>query len=139
MIHPSPKPAPILLPRRILLVEGDQKRADLLQGLAECDCDLTPDPDQAIGWLQERVYSDLWLNHDLGHEPAHPGQVGRKVSLWLCSHPEVQPWLVTRIHSMNPVSAPKIERELCAAGRPATWVPLRQIVDEVKARLANGH
>ena len=125
MPSPPEQPTPIEVPRRILLVEGDQARADFLQGIAEADVDLTRDPDEAIAWLQERIYSDLWLNHDIGAEPKN----GRTVALWLAAHPIVQPWLVTRIHSVNAVSAPKIERELHAAGRPAAWVPLPQIVE----------
>jgi hypothetical protein len=96
------------------------------------DVDLTPDPEQAIGWLRERVYSDLWLNHDLGCEPKN----GRDVSTWLIAHPLVQPWLTTRVHSMNPVSGPKIVRELVAAGRPAFLVTTEQLAAKYKTEYA---
>lgn len=111
------------MPRRILLVEADQWRHDFLQAIADANVDATADPAEAIAWLQERTYSDLWLNHDLGCEPKN----GRDVSTWLIAHPLVQPWLATRVHSMNEVSAPKIVRELRAAGRPAHWVPLADL------------
>ena len=113
-------------PRRILLVEADKFRHDFLQAIADADVDATPDPDQAIGWLQETVYSDLWLNHDLGCEPKN----GRDVSKWLCAHPLAQPWLRIRVHSMNPVSAPKIVNELLLAGRPAKLKPLAELAEE---------
>jgi hypothetical protein len=120
--------AHIPIPRRILLVEADQWRHDFLQCIADADVDATRDPDEAIAWLQDRVYSDLWLNHDLGCEPKN----GRDISTWLIAHPLVQPWLRTRVHSMNEVSAPKIVRELTAAGRPAVWVPLAQLAEQFK-------
>ena len=128
----------LAIPRRILLVEGDQRRTDRLVGLADTWCDHTGDPEEAIRWLEQRAYTDLWLNHDLGCEPLN----GRTVSLWLCAHPLAQPWLRTRVHSANEVSAPKIVRELTAAGRPAVWTRYHAIVEAaqqaVQKALGNG-
>lgn len=122
----------IPLPRRILLVEADQWRHDFLQAIADADVDATADPAEAIALLQQRTYSDLWLNHDLGREP----QNGRDVSTWLIAHPLVQPWLTTRVHSMNPVSGPKIVRELLAAGRPASLITTAALAQQHRADYA---
>ena len=89
--------------------------------------DVTHDPDTAIRWLAEgRVYADLYLDHDLGHEP----RAGRDVATWLIAHPAVLPMLMITTHTVNTVSGPKIERELLDAGRFARWLPFTQLVAE---------
>lgn len=77
-------------------------------------------PKVAISWLLTRSGVDaLFLDQDLGQENA----VGRDVSTWLIQHPEAQPALRIYVHSMNVVSAEKMERELRAAGRRVSRIP----------------
>ena len=63
---------------------------------------------QAIQFLEARTYHTIYLDHDLGTEPA----VGRDVARWLIEHPEQSPDASIIVHSVNVVSGPKIEREL---------------------------
>lgn len=108
-----------------LVVEDKPARRLWFRRTIKGPLDLTADVDQAITWLGEgRPYTALWLDHDLGTEP----RAGREVALWLIAHPDVLPDLQTWVHSHNRVSGPKIERELRAAGRPATWVPFNALV-----------
>lgn len=73
----------------------------------------------AIRHLENGEYELIFLDHDLGTEPA----VGRDVARWLIEHPDRSPRALIICHSVNAVSGPKIERELIAAGREAKWIP----------------
>ena len=74
---------------------------------------------EALQWLGTGDWDELYLDHDLGTEPA----VGRDVAKWLIERPTVMPELRIIVHSVNIVSGPKIERELRAAGRWAGGIP----------------
>lgn len=88
------------------------------------DCDVTGLVDEAIHWLGRRRYDALFLDHDLGTDPA----VGRDVALWLAAHPAILPSLWITVHSINVVSAPKIIADLAEGGRRATWIPFTSLV-----------
>src|SRR6185503_6142671 len=106
------------MPDRTLVVEDEPYRRDwFLFNLAQ-PRDITARADEAIAWLQERTYSFLCLDHDVGAG----SPTGRTVSDWLIAHPQIQPALLIRVHSVNQISGPKIVRELVAAGRPAKLV-----------------
>ena len=77
---------------------------------------------EAIAALEAEAWDQIWLDHDLGTEPA----VGRDVATWLAQHPEVTADLIV-VHSVNTVSAPKILRELLASGRAAIRRPFDQM------------
>lgn len=109
---------------RALVVEDEAWR--LAWFTRECaPCDTTDDPSTAIALLGLRSYTSLFLDHDLGREP----QVGRDVSQWLCQHPDVLPALNVIVHSLNTVSAQKIEAELKAAGRPVARIPFDALME----------
>lgn len=117
---------------RILLLDRRAEAQEWFKARFLTDhLDWTTEPDVAIHWLAETgtVYDFFFTVQDLGHEPQRPGEVGRKVTLWLCAHPEVQRQMRTVIHTGNDVSGPKMERELRAAGRRAKWVPWSRLRD----------
>ena len=79
----------------------------------------TLDVDEAIELLALGSFEYLFLDHDLGTEP----KAGRDIALWLIAHPAILPNLKIITHTHNSVSGQKIERELQACGRYATWLP----------------
>ena len=74
---------------------------------------------EALRHLSEHHYTLIFLDQDLGTEPA----VGRDVAHWLIDHPDRSPQATIICQSVNVISGPKIERELQAAGREAKWIP----------------
>jgi hypothetical protein len=111
---------------RTLIVEDEQWRLDWFKRTLD-EFDTTCLVDEAIRWLGRRHYDLLYLDHDLGTDPA----VGRDVARWLAAHPDVLPRLSIVVHSVNVVSAPKILADLAAGGRLAEWVPFTQMVGAV--------
>ena len=112
----------------VLLVEDEAHRVEWFQRavIAAGATRMTwaQDVPTAIARLQNTHYDFLFLDHDLGTEPA----VGRDVARWLIDRPGEHPQVVTTVHSMNVVSAPKIVRELLDAHRRASWVPFSALV-----------
>ncbi len=117
--------------KRILLLDRRAESQEWFRGRFLGDrLDWTSEPDTAIEWLRTQpAYDFFFVAQDLGHEPARPGQVGRKATLWLCEHRDAQKGLRTIIHTENPVSGPKMQAELRAVGRPAKWLPWYKLKD----------
>ena len=108
----------------ILIVEDDEDRMEWFrqEGMRTGKRDLmvfTKRPDVAIELLQVYPFTHLFLDHDLGCEPA----AGRDVATWLIERLDVLPQLKTVVQSVNVVSGPKIEKEMRQVGRECTWVP----------------
>lgn len=82
---------------------------------------------EAIRALETAAWDQVWLDHDLGTEPA----VGRDVARWLCLHPEVAVPLIV-VHSINTVSAPKMVRELLEAGRATIRRPFDTLLESLR-------
>lgn len=72
----------------------------------------------AINYLSVGRYHKVYLDHDLGTEPA----VGRDVAKWMI-RTKFSNDTPIRVHSVNAVSGPKITRELRDAGYDAYWLP----------------
>ena len=109
--------------QRVLVVEDDAGRLDWFRAHFP-GMDATDDPTVAIEWLSLHKYTSLFLDQDLGHGDA----VGRDVSTWLGSHHGVNPDVRIFVHSMNPVSAEKMVRELRAADRSVQRLPFSEMV-----------
>ncbi len=108
---------------RVLLLENEPHRVAWFQanGTA-CEITHVTTVPEAITRLESEPFDQLWLDHDLGTEPA----AGRDVATWLIAHPECQPGLRIVTHTVNAVSGPKIRSELRAAGRSCMWVPFHE-------------
>lgn len=118
-------------PARVLFLDDEEARYQALITRVA-----TPDTvvrwvrtvSEAIEALQAEAWDQVWLDHDLGTEPA----VGRDVARWLCEHPEIPCDLIV-VHSVNVVSAPKIVRELQEAGRPVLRFPFTEVLARAHA------
>lgn len=108
---------------RTLVVEDEPGRVEVFRDMLG-EFDLTAEVAEAIAWLGTQPYDRLYLDHDLGTDPV----VGRDVATWLIAHPATQRELEIIVHSMNVVSAPKIVRELQAAGRTVVRTPFNVLV-----------
>ncbi len=109
---------------RVLLVEDEDARvAWFRQHEPNAAIQHVRTVPKAIAALQSGIYEWLWLDHDLGTEPA----AGRDVATWLVAHPDCNPWLRIQTHTVNAVSGPKIVRDLQTAGRDCRWVPFSQL------------
>jgi len=109
--------------QRVLVVEDDAGRLDWFRARFP-RMDSTDVPAIAIEWLCLHAYTSLFLDQDLGRGDA----VGRDVSTWLASHRGVNPDVRIFVHSMNPVSAEKMVRELRAADRSVQRLPFSEMV-----------
>ncbi len=112
---------------RVLVVEDDPARLAWFRAWYP-DLHAVDDPEWAIALLQLGGYDRLYLDQDLGRGDA----VGRDVSTWLAAHPETAPALQIIVHSMNEVSAQKIERDLRAGGRPVERIPFQWLVHDAR-------
>lgn len=115
--------------KRILVVEDDELRcAWFKQKFAAHVLDVTCDVGQAVGWLGEREYSTILLDHDLREEhyfsDEHDDErTGYAVAAWLARHPDRQRDATIVIHSLNYAGAERMLDILHDAGRDAEHVP----------------
>lgn len=114
---------------RILIVEDDAERcAWFSQKFSGRILDVTCDVTQAIGWLSERDYSMILLDHDLTEEHYFSNELddertGYAVAAWLAAHPDAQRDATILIHSLNYVGAARMLEALRDAGRDAEHIP----------------
>jgi len=108
---------------RCLVLDDSPERIEWFRGYCT-QLDWVKTVPDAISALQRSRYNVIFLDHDLGTEPA----VGRDVAKWLIqtkAHKNTPIW----VHSQNVVSGPKIERELRDAGYDVVWRPFPPIHD----------
>jgi CheY-like chemotaxis protein len=119
--------------RRILVVEDDEMRcAWFQQKFATHVLDVTCDVAQAVGWLSEREYSTILLDHDLREEhyfsDEHDDErTGYAVAAWLAAHPDRQRDATIVVHSLNYAGAERMLDILHDAGRDAEHVPFHYL------------
>ena len=124
----SIKPLP-----RILLVEDDEVRCTWFrQKVASHVLDITCDVGQAIGWLNEREYSTILLDHDLMEEhyfsDEHDDErTGYAVAAWLAAHPDRHRNALIVVHSLNYAGAQRMLDILHDAGRDAEHIPFHYL------------
>jgi CheY-like chemotaxis protein len=114
---------------RVLIVEDDEMRCtwfrERLRGLR---LDVTCDVRTAIGWLAERDYEAVLLDHDLAEEHYFSDRrdderTGYAVARWLADNPTSQRDALIIIHSLNYEGAHRMLAVLRDAGRDAEHVP----------------
>ena len=110
---------------RTLILDDDMTRHAWLGAQCPGSIHVTNVP-SALELLEQGDFDRIFLDHDLGTEPA----VGRDVAKWLIAHPEKSPNILVIIQSVNAVSGPKIERELLAGGRAAFWQPFPNLQND---------
>ena len=114
---------------RILIVEDDEMRCSWFdQEFAHHERDTTHDVSVAVGWLAEREYALIFLDHDLAEEHyllemSDDGLTGYTVAAWLAQHPDQQRNAQIIIHSLNYAGAKRMLEVLQDAGRIAEHVP----------------
>ncbi|MBD0371278.1 MAG: hypothetical protein ICV60_10620 [Pyrinomonadaceae bacterium] len=114
---------------RILIVEDDAERCDWFnQKFSGRILDVTCNVTQAIGWLSEREYSMILLDHDLAEEHYFSNELddertGYAVAAWLAAHPDRQRDATILIHSLNYLGATRMLEALHNAGRDAEHIP----------------
>ena len=114
---------------RVLIVEDDEARCAWFRArLAGSELDVTCDAGQAVGWLGERDYDVILLDHDLIEEHYYSGEpdderTGYAVAAWLAAHPDRQPGAEILVHSLNYAGAARMLDALHAAGRRAEHIP----------------
>jgi DNA-binding LacI/PurR family transcriptional regulator len=119
--------------RRVLIVEDDEARCAWFRGrLAGSLLDVTCDVGVAVGWLAERDYHIVLLDHDLAEEhyfSAEPDdeRTGYAVARWLAEHPTAQRDALIVVHSLNYPGARRMVETLRAAGRDAEHIPFHYL------------
>lgn len=119
--------------RRVLVVEDDEMRcAWFRQKFASHVLDVTCDIAQAVGWLEEREYGIILLDHDLREEhyfsDEHDDErTGYAIAAWLAAHPDRQRGSTIVIHSLNYAGAHRMLELLHDAGRDAEHVPFHYL------------
>jgi CheY-like chemotaxis protein len=118
---------------RVLIVEDDEARcAWFRERLAGSLLDVTCDVGVAVGWLAERDYHTVLLDHDLADEhyfAAEPDdeRTGYAVARWLADHPTAQRDALIVVHSLNYAGASRMVEVLRAAGREAEHIPFHHL------------
>lgn len=114
---------------RVLIVEDDEMRCAWFQEkLSSHVLDVTCDVREAEGWLEEREYTTILLDHDLSDEHYYSNEpdderTGYAIAAWLASHLDRQRGALIVIHSLNYVGAQRMLDILHDAGRDAEHVP----------------
>ena len=114
---------------RVLIVEDDEMRCAWFQEkLSSHVLDVTCDVREAKGWLEEREYMTILLDHDLSDEhylsnEPDDERTGYAIAAWLASHLDRQRGALIVIHSLNYVGAQRMLDILHDAGRDAEHVP----------------
>jgi CheY-like chemotaxis protein len=118
---------------RVLIVEDDEARcAWFRERLAGSVLDVTCDVGVAVGWLAERDYNAVLLDHDLADEHYFSSEpdderTGYAVARWLAENPTAQRDALILVHSLNYVGARRMVDVLRDAGRDAEHVPFHQL------------
>ena len=118
---------------RILLLEDDPVRCEWFTGwIPNAEWNVTCKTGVAIGWLLERSYGLILLDHDLlerHYFSPIPDDLntGIAVATWLAENPERQSQATILVHSMNPGGAARMVEILCGGGRIAKHVPFPNI------------
>ena len=118
---------------RILVVEDDPARCEWFRRrLAGAALDVTCDVREAVGWLSERDYSAVLLDHDLAEEHYFSNErdderTGYAVALWLAQNPDRQREAAVIVHSLNYPGAARMVETLREAGRDAEHVPFHYL------------
>ena len=118
---------------RVLVVEDDEARcAWFRERLRGRQLDVTCDVGTAIGWLAERDYAAVLLDHDLAEEhyfsdARDDERTGYAVARWLADHPTCQRDALIIIHSLNYEGARRMLEVLRAAGRDAEHIPFHYL------------
>ena len=124
--------------KRVLIVEDDELRCEWFRGrLRACDLSITCDVGEAVGWLAEREYDLILLDHDLREEHYWSDEwdderTGYAVAAWLAAHPEAQRSAQVVIHSLNYAGAERMLAALVAAGFDAECIPFHYLQNELK-------
>ncbi len=123
--------------RRVLLVEDDEVRcAWFRRKFAPHVLDVTCDVGQAVGWLSEREYATILLDHDLLDEHYFSDEpdderTGYAVAAWLAAHPDRQRNATIVIHSLNYAGAQRMLDALTDAGRDVEHIPFHYLEMEL--------
>ena len=118
---------------RILIVEDDPQRcAWFREKFSGRTLDVTCDVREAIGWLAERDYSAIMLDHDLSDEhyfsdEPDDARTGYAVASWLAEHADRQRDALIVIHSLNYTGAQRMLDRLRDGGREAEHVPFHYL------------
>ena len=118
---------------RILIVEDDETRcAWFRERLGGSRLDVTCDVPTAVGWLAERDYRAVLLDHDLAEEHYFSSEpdderTGYAVARWLADHPTAQRDALILVHSLNYAGASRMVEVLRAAGREAEHIPFHYL------------
>lgn len=115
---------------RVLIVEDDEARCAWFRArlAGSHDLDVTCDVRQAVGWLAERDYRAVLLDHDLTDEHYFSDEpdderTGYAVARWLAENPASQRDALIVVHSLNYAGARRMLGVLHAAGRDAEHIP----------------
>ena len=114
-------------------MEDDENRcAWFRERLSGSQLDVTCDVQTAIGWLGERDYRAVLLDHDLTDEHYFSDEpdderTGYAVARWLADHPTSQRDAVILIHSLNYTGAARMLGVLRDAGREAEHIPFHYL------------
>lgn len=114
---------------RILIVEDDETRCSWFrEKLAGAELDVTCDVGQAKGWLAERDYQMIFLDHDLIEEhyfaiELDDEKTGYAVAAWLAANPDRQRDATILVHSLNYSGADRMLAVMRDGGREAEHVP----------------
>lgn len=118
---------------RVLIVEDDEARcAWFRRRLGGSRLDVTCDVRTAVGWLAERDYKAVLLDHDLSEEHYFTDEpdderTGYAVARWLAENPSSQRGALIVIHSLNYRGAARMLEVLRAAGRDAEHIPFHYL------------
>jgi CheY-like chemotaxis protein len=114
---------------RVLIVEDNEARCVWFrERLKGRQLDVTCDVPTAIGWLAERVYEAVLLDHDLAEEHYFSDErdderTGYAVARWLADNPTSQRDALIVVHSLNYAGSRRMVDILRAAGRDAEHIP----------------
>jgi CheY-like chemotaxis protein len=119
--------------KKVLIVEDDETRCDWFRRrLGQHELDVTCGVEQAIGWLGEKEYDLILLDHDLledhyfSNEP-DDDRTGYAVAAWLAAHRDAQPRANVVVHSLNYAGAQRMVETLIAAGFDVEHVPFHHL------------
>jgi CheY-like chemotaxis protein len=115
--------------RRVLIVEDDEVRCDWFRRRlgGGYELDVTCSVPEAIGWLGEREYALILLDHDLREEHYFSDEpdderTGYGVAAWLAANAQTQLSASVVIHSLNYEGARRMLDKLLGAGFDAEHV-----------------
>jgi CheY-like chemotaxis protein len=124
--------------RRVLIVEDDETRcAWFRERLHGMQLDITCDARTAIGWLTDREYVAVLLDHDLAEEhyfsdSRDDERTGYAVARCLADNPTLQRDALIIIHSLNYAGAHRMVTVLRDAGRDVEHLPFHLLQTGLK-------